>query len=477
VTEARQGSTPDLPDDRPPRTAEGSGKVLVVDDQRNMRATTAMVLRAAGHVVEEAEDGAAALRRVAAEAFDVVLTDLRMPEMDGMALLREAQRLAPETQVIVMTAYGTIESAVEAIRRGAYDFLAKPFKEDELLVRVGKALEKRRLLGEVSLLAGELRRRDGLEQIVGRSTAMQEVLDRVVRVAPTDATVLVSGESGTGKELVARALHVASRRGQRAFVPVNCAAITETLLESELFGHVKGSFTGATRARRGMFEEANGGTLFIDEIGETAPGFQAKLLRALQEGEIRRVGESAPVQVDVRVIAATNQDLRKAIAEKRFREDLYYRLAVVPIRIPPLRERREDIPLLAAHFIERAVRRTGAPRALSPAAVARLMEHSWPGNVRELENVIEQATALSGGPEIQASDIQVESRSPVPGRHAVRTLAAAVEEAERIAIEEALARTGGDQARVARELGVSATTLWRKMKRHGLEARSDPFQG
>jgi two-component system response regulator HydG len=476
VTQASEANAPDpLPSD-PPRTDAGCGKVLVVDDQRNMRATTAMVLRAAGHAVEEAEDGAAALRRVAAEAFDVVLTDLRMPEVDGMAVLREAQRLAPETQVIVMTAYGTIESAVEAIRRGAYDFLAKPFKEDELLLRVSKALEKRRLLGEVSILAGELRRRDGLEQIVGRSSAMQEVLDRVVRVASTDATVLVSGESGTGKELVARALHVASRRGQRAFIPVNCAAITETLLESELFGHAKGSFTGATRARRGMFEEASGGTLFIDEIGETTPGFQAKLLRALQEGEIRRVGESTPVQVDVRVIAATNQDLRRAIAEKRFREDLYYRLAVVPIRIPPLRERREDIPLLAGHFIERAARRTGASRTLSPAAVARLMEHSWPGNVRELENAIEQAAALSAGPEIQASDIQVEARGGPPGG-GVRTLAAAVEEAERVAIEEALARAGGDQGRVARELGVSATTLWRKMKRLGLEGRGGPFQG
>ena len=390
--------------------------MLVVDDQKNMRATTAIVLRAAGHVVEEAEDGAAALRRVQAEAFDVVLTDLRMPDVDGMEVLREAQRLAPETQVIVMTAYGTIESAVEAIRRGAYDFLAKPFKEDELLLRVSKALEKRRLVGEVSLLAGELRRRYGLEHIVGRSPSMQDLLDRIVRVAPTDATVLISGESGTGKELVARALHVASRRGERPFVPVNCAAITETLLESELFGHAKGSFTGATRARRGLFEEANGGTLFIDEVGETSPGFQAKLLRALQEGEIRRVGESTPVQVDVRVIAATNQDLRRAVAERRFREDLYYRLAVVPIRIPPLRERSEDVPLLAAHFLERFVQRTGAPKTLAPDAVALLVEHAWPGNVRELENVIEHAAALSPSPEIRAADVQIEAHGGSGGR-------------------------------------------------------------
>ena len=452
------------------------GKVLIVDDQRNMRATTAIVLRSAGHVVEEAEDGAAAVRRVQAEVFDVVLTDLRMPGGDGMEVLREVRRVASETQVIVMTAYGTIDSAVEAIRHGAYDFLAKPFKEDELLLRVSKALEKRRLVGAVSLLAGEFRRRFGLEHIVGRSRPIQELLERVRRVAPTDATILISGESGTGKELVARALHVASRRGERPFVPVNCAAITETLLESELFGHAKGSFTGATRARRGLFEEANGGTLFIDEIGETAQGSQAKLLRALQEGEIRRVGESTAVQVDVRVIAATNQDLRRAIAERRFREDLYYRLAVVPIRIPPLRERRDDVPLLAAHFLESFGRRTGAPKTFAPDAVARLVEHSWPGNVRELENVIEHAAALAPGTELRASDIQIEPHAVASALAGARTLAAAVEEAERSAIEGAVLRAGGDLARVARELGVSPTTLWRKMKRLGVDS-DGPLQG
>jgi two-component system response regulator HydG len=451
-----------------PRGDAPGGKILVVDDQKNMRATTAIVLRQAGHAVEEAEDGAAAIQRVQQEAFDVVLTDLRMPNVDGMEVLRGVQRVAPDTQVIVMTAYGTIESAVDAIRRGAYDFLAKPFQEDELLLRVEKALEKRRLVGEVTLLAGEFRRRYGLEHIVGRSSAVQDVLDRVVRVAPTDATILISGESGTGKELVARALHVASRRGDKPFVPVNCAAITETLLESELFGHAKGAFTGATRARRGLFEEANGGTLFIDEIGETTPGFQAKLLRALQEGEIRRVGESTPVQVDVRVIAATNQDLRRAISERRFREDLFYRLAVVPIRIPPLRERREDIPLLAVHFLQRFVRRTGAQKTLTADAVARLVAHGWPGNVRELENIIEQAAALSRGAEIAAADIQIDGAGRVGEVEERRTLAAAVEDAERRTIEAALERCGGDVARVAREIGVSGTTLWRKMKRLGI---------
>jgi len=448
------------------------GKVLVVDDQRNMRATTAIVLRQAGHAVDEAEDGAAALQRLQAGTFDVVLTDLRMPTVDGMELLRAVQRIAPETQVIVMTAYGTIESAVDAIRHGAYDFLAKPFKEDELLLRVEKAIEKRRLLGEVNLFAGEFRQRYGLEHVVGRSQAIRDVLERVKRVGPTDATVLVTGESGTGKELVARALHVASRRGDKPFVPVNCAAITETLLESELFGHAKGAFTGAVRARRGLFEEANGGTLFIDEIAETAPGFQAKLLRALQEGEIRRVGESAPVQVDVRVIAASNQDLRRAIAERRFREDLFYRLNVVPIRIPPLRERSEDVPLLAAHFLRGWVKRTGQEKVLTPEALAQLLEHDWPGNVRELENMIEQAAALSPGREIHAVDVQIEAGRRGAATEPARTLAAAVEDAERRTIEAALARCDADLGRVARELGVSGTTLWRKMKRLGIEVRT-----
>jgi two-component system response regulator HydG len=463
-----------LDDDTIPRAETPGGKILVVDDQKNMRTTTAMVLRQAGHVVLEAEDGAAAIERVQQEAFDVILTDLRMPTVDGMGVLRAVRASSPETQVIVMTAYGTIESAVEAVRQGAHDYVSKPFKGEELLLRVARALETRRLRGTVSLLAGELRRRSGLEQIVGRSPALQEVLARVIRVAPTDATVLITGESGTGKELVARALHVASRRGEKPFVPVNCAAITETLLESELFGHAKGAFTGASRARRGLFEEAHGGTLFIDEIGETTPAFQAKLLRVLQDGELRRVGESAPVQVDVRVVAATNQDLRRAITERRFREDLFYRLAVVPIRLPPLRERREDVPLLAAHFLQAFVRRTGSQRALAPAAMERLTAHDWPGNVRELANVIEQAAALAPGEEIRAEDVHLEPPLGARDTGAARSLAAAIEEAERRTIEAALVRCGGDLAAAARDVGVSHTTLWRKMKRLGIEGGGAP---
>jgi len=469
----------DIPERSPGSAAAGAcGKVLVVDDQKNMRATTAILLRQAGYRVEEAEDGASAIQRLQQDAFDVVLTDLRMPSTDGMELLRAVQRASPETQVIVMTAYGTIESAVEAIRLGAHDFLEKPFKEDEVLVRVAKALEKRRLLCEVNLFADEFRKRYGLEHIVGRSPAMRDVLDRVLRVAPTDATVLISGESGTGKELVARALHVTSRRADRPFVPVNCAAITETLLESELFGHARGAFTGATRARRGLFEEADGGTLFIDEIGETSPGFQARLLRALQEGEIRRVGESSPVQVNVRVIAATNQELRRAVAEKRFREDLFYRLAVVPLRIPPLRERLDDVPLLAAHFLQRFNRRTGGDKVLTAEAAARLMQHDWPGNVRELENALEQAAALCPAREIRADDVQIDVfRLGRPAAEPCVTLAEAVEEAERRAIQAALTRCAQDLGRISRELGISSTTLWRKMKRLGIEVGVHPGPG
>jgi two-component system, NtrC family, response regulator HydG len=456
------------PEATPPAVV-AQARVLVVDDQRNMRATTALLLRDAGYAVAEAEDGAAALQRVVAEPYDVVLTDLRMGAVDGMEVLRATVEASPTTQVIVMTAYGTIDSAVEAIRRGAYDYIAKPFKEGELLLRVAKAVEKRRLLGEVSLLRREFQARYGLEHIVGRSAALRELLDRVVRVAATDATVLISGESGTGKELVARALHTGSRRAEKPFVPVNCAAITESLLESELFGHARGAFTGATRARRGLFEEANGGTLFIDEIGETAAGFQAKLLRALQEGEVRRVGESLPMKVDVRVIAATNQNLKAAVAEKRFREDLFYRLNVVPLRVPPLRERREDIALLAEHFLDRYAKRSGEKKTLLPEAVAKLVAYPWPGNVRELENMMHQAAALAPHDELSADDIRFEAPASANAAGAPQTLAEAVDAAERRTIELALARAGGDLGVVARELAVSSTTLWRKMKRLGIE--------
>jgi two-component system, NtrC family, response regulator HydG len=443
-------------------------RVLIVDDQRNMRTTTALVLRQNGFDVAEAESGEAALTRLLTEPFDVVLTDLRMEPTTGLDVLRGALEVAPATQVIVMTGFGTVESAVEAMQLGAHDYIAKPFKESELLLRVQRALEKRRLLVDVGLFSDDFRKRYQLDALVGRSAPMRDLLTKIVRVAPTDATVLITGESGTGKELIARAIHANSKRAQRPFVPVNCAAISEQLLESELFGHVKGAFTGAVKLRQGLFEEASGGTFFFDEIAETTPAFQAKLLRVIQEHEIRRVGDNASIRVDVRVIAATNQDLRSAIAERRFREDLFYRLNVVPLTAPPLRERREDVALLAQHFLTRFNERNGIRRTLTQGALARMISHDFPGNVRELENLVEQAAALSRSEEIASEDVQLE-QAPLPRKDdSPRTLAQEVDDAERRAIENAIDRNSGGLEKAARDLGVSTTTLWRKMKRLGL---------
>ncbi len=449
----------------------GKSRILIVDDQRNMRTTTALVLRQEGYEVAEVESGEAALSRLLEEPFDLVLTDLKMAPLDGLAVLRGALEISPSTQVMVMTGYGTVESAVDAMQQGAYDYISKPFKDSELLVRVQRALEKRRLLVDLGLFSDEFRERYQLDALVGRSAPMRELLTRLVRVAPTDVTVLITGESGTGKELIARAIHANSRRADRPFVPVNCAAIAETLLESELFGHVKGAFTGAVKLRQGLLEEAAGGTFFFDEIAETTPAFQAKLLRVIQEHEIRRVGDNASIPVDVRVIAATNQDLKLAINEKRFREDLYYRLNVVPLTAPTLRERKEDIPLLAQHFLTRFNHRNLTRRTLTQGALQKMATYDFPGNVRELENIVEQAAALSHGDEIEQDDVYLETRTTAvletpPG--GVHTLAQEVDTAEKRAIEAALHRNEGLLERVARELDVSSTTLWRKMKRLGL---------
>ncbi|HZX94068.1 MAG TPA: sigma-54 dependent transcriptional regulator [Myxococcales bacterium] len=458
-----------LPTEMP--AAEPRPRILIVDDQRNMRTTTALLLRAQGYEVAEAESGEAALSRLLADPFDVVLTDLKMAPLDGLAVLRGALEISPSTQVIVMTGYGTVESAVVAMQHGAYDYVSKPFKESELLMRVQRALEKRRLLVDVGLFSDEFRQRYKLDNLVGRSAPMRELLTRLVRVAPTDVTVLITGESGTGKELIARAIHVNSRRATRPFVPVNCAAISETLLESELFGHVKGAFTGAVKLRQGLLEEASGGTFFFDEIGETTAAFQAKLLRVIQEHEIRRVGDNASIRVDVRVIAATNQDLKLAIAEKRFRENLFYRLNVVPLQAPPLRERKEDIPLLAQHFITRFNQRNGTRRILTQGSLQKMAAYDFPGNVRELENIVEQAAALAHSDEIDGDDVFIETRTAPPTDtppDGVRTLSQEVDAAERRAIEAAVQRNEGILEKVARELNVSTTTLWRKMKRLGL---------
>ena len=440
-------------------------KILVVDDQRNMRTTLAMMLRGAGYEVDEASDGSQGADMGGRGAYDVVLTDLRMGGFDGIGVLRAVKESHAMTEVIVMTAYGTIESAVEAMRLGAFDYIQKPFTEQELLVKVERANHNRRLANEVQLLASEFKERYKFENIAGRSQAVREVLGRIVKVAPTDATVLITGESGTGKELVAKAIHANSRRANRPFVPVNCAAISETLLESELFGHARGSFTGAVSARKGLFEEADGGTFFFDEIAETPLTFQAKLLRAIQENEIRRVGENKPIHIDVRIIAATNQELLTAVAEKRFRQDLYYRLNVARFVLPPLRDRREDIAVLLEFFLEKYNRKMNTRARFSDGVVEAVTAYDFPGNIRELENMVEQAVALSGGGPITADDVLPATLQPKRPSSGGRTLADVVDAAERQAIEAALRDCDGSREKAAEVLGISATTLWRKMTR------------
>jgi two-component system, NtrC family, response regulator HydG len=435
--------------------------ILVVDDQKNMRATLSIMLRSAGHDVAEAKDGQDACDAVDDESYDLVITDLRMGKVDGIDVLRHVREVSPLTEIIVMTAYGTIETAVEAMRLGAWDYIQKPFSEDELFIKVDKALERRWLSGEFSLLTQEFKERYGFENIVGRSRPVRDILTRIIKIAPTETTVLITGDSGTGKELIAKAVHVNSKRANRPFVPVNCAAISETLLESELFGHMKGAFTGAVTTRKGLFEEASGGTFFFDEIAETTPALQAKLLRAVQEREIRRIGDNKPIPVDVRIIAATNQDLLEAIRDKRFREDLYYRLNVVRFMLPRLRERPEDIPLLVEHFLKKFSIKMSRTVRLAKGVMERLTTYEFPGNVRELENMIEQGVALTmEGDEIQIEDLLPDlSRDDNP-----QTLDAIVAVAEKQAIRAALVNYESTD-RAAEALGLSPTTLWRKMKK------------
>ena len=441
-------------------------KILVVDDQRNLRTTLAMLLRSAGYEVDEAANGNEGADLGAKGAYDVVLTDLRMGSFDGFSVLRAVKETHAMTEVIVMTAYATIESAVEAMRLGAFDYIQKPISEQEILVKVERAIQNRKLTGEVQLLASEFKERYRFENIIGRSQAVREVLGRIVKIAPTDATVLITGESGTGKELVAKAIHANSKRADRMFVPVNCAAISETLLESELFGHARGSFTGAVSARKGLFEEADGGTFFFDEIAETPLTFQAKLLRAIQENEIRRVGENKPIHVDVRIIAATNQELLAAVAERRFRQDLYYRLNVARFVLLALRERREDIPLLVDFFVDKYNRKMSTRARFSDGVVEAASQYDFPGNIRELENMVEQAVALSGGGVITIDDVLPAAAAPKrPTEGGGRVLSDVVDSAERQAIEAALRECEGSRERAAEVLGISATTLWRKMTR------------
>jgi two-component system NtrC family response regulator len=444
-------------------------RVLVVDDEPAQREMVAGFLRKRGFEVAEAPDGDAALTHFRQEACDLVLTDQKMPGMSGLELIGALRAVNPEAQVIIMTAYGTIETAVAAIRSGAADYLTKPLNLDELLHRIARVRERQRLLGENRELRLALAERHRVEGIIGDSGRMQEVLSVVSRVATSDATVLIRGESGTGKELIARAIHYASSRAAGPLVTVNCAALPETLLESELFGHERGAFTGATALRRGRFELAHGGTLFLDEIGDLPAHLQVKLLRVLQERQFERVGGSRPVAVDVRIIAATHQDLEARIRDGRFRDDLYYRINVVTIVLPPLRERREDLPPLIDHFLRVfAAKNRKTVRGLTRDAREALLRYDYPGNVRELENLIERAVVLTRGEVIDMADLPLTLDAPPGSGEPPTGLVSAVEGLERAMIRDALGRAGGVQTRAADALGISERVLRYKLRKYGL---------
>ena len=452
-----------------------SNSILVVDDDQAHRGMLRTMLRSWGYAVSEAADGDEALNLVRERAFDAVLTDVRMARMDGIHTLKSVLEYNPALPVVLMTAYSSVETAVEALRLGAYDYLVKPLDFEILRHTLRQAIEHSRLSVENRELRRQLSDAAARPGILGRSPAMLAMQETIATVAPTEATVLITGESGTGKELVARALHSGSARADKPMVTVNCAALAENLLESELFGHEKGSFTGADRRREGRFVQANGGTLFLDEIGEMPLPLQAKLLRALQEGEVQRVGSDAPLTVDVRVLAATNRDLREEVARRRFREDLYFRLNVISLEVPPLRDRGEDIPVLAAHFLERfAGRNRKSIRGFSPQAVDSLLRYAWPGNVRELENAVERAVILCNGDLITRRELPAaitEAASPEEASSAaVGALAGLpLDELERRAIGETLRCTGDNKSEAARQLGITRATLHNKLRKYGME--------
>jgi DNA-binding NtrC family response regulator len=443
--------------------------ILIVDDEKNSREGLARALQRT-YDIALAEDGRKALQMLDEQPIDVVISDIRMPGLDGLALLQRAMARSPQPICIMLTAYGSIELAVEAMRRGAYDFLTKPINLDRLEIVLKRALDARALETENRALREQLDARYGLEHIIGGSPAMQEVFDTVRQVAPSRATVLLLGESGTGKELVAHALHRLSPRHKGPFVAVHCAALTSTLLESELFGHEKGAFTGATERRRGRFEMADGGTLFLDEIGEIDAALQVKILRVLEERRFERVGGTETIEVDVRLIAATNRDLKKMVEQGTFREDLFFRLDVVSIRLPPLRERTGDLPLLVHHFITTLSRENGKKiDGITPDALSALAAYEWPGNVRELRNVIERMVVLARGDRLTLRDVPPHIRGAGAGSE-VRGGALSLEENEKQMIARALRLNDGNVTKAARDLGISRRTLHRKINAYGLRA-------
>jgi DNA-binding NtrC family response regulator len=449
-------------------------RILIVEDESTMMRVLELQLLSAGFSVEKATSAEQAAPLVERGGFDLVLTDLKLPGMDGLSLLDRIRGMDASLPVIIMTAYGTVETAVKAMKAGASDYVLKPFSLDDLMLTIDKVLELHSLRAENRRLKDELGRRYQFDNIVGRSPGMQEVFAAVARVAPTRATVLLAGESGIGKDLIARAIHHHSPRRDKPFVKINCSAIPENLMESELFGYEKGAFTGASSSRAGKFEQADGGTVFLDEIGDVPPPIQVKLLRVLQEREFERLGSNKTLTVDVRVIAATNQDLRAALEQGAFREDLYYRLNVVPINIPPLRERKEDIPYLVNHFLAKYAEETGGRvQSVTPAAMEKLMAYHWPGNVRELENIMQRAMVMAPGPSLEPADMQLESRRPpqaVSDGAPFLPEGMSLEQYEQHLIREALRRCNGNKSQAARLLGLTRNALRYRLTQMGIEA-------
>ncbi len=448
--------------------------ILIVDDEPHILSTLKRALELEGYRAVVAGSGALALERAAQEAPELALLDVAMPELDGLEVLRRLKEASPELPAIMMSGHASIETAVRATKLGAFDFVEKPVSTEKLLITIDNALKLSRLHRENL----ELRRRaEGDFEMIGRSAAMRQIFDTIRKAAPSDASVLITGPNGTGKELVARALHQHSKRTAGPFVKLNCAAIPQELIESELFGHEKGAFTGATQMRRGKFEQAHGGTLFLDEIGDMSLGAQAKVLRALEEREIERVGGSGPIVVDVRLIAATNKELAKEIEAQRFREDLYHRLLVVPIAVPPLRERREDLPALVEHFLRQACAANDRRlKGIEPAAVSLLMQYDWPGNVRELKNLTARLVILAGGESISEEEVRACLPSVKPVATAYRrgiALRELVATAEREIILRALEANAGQVSKTASELQVERSHLYKKMRSLGIDPRAE----
>jgi DNA-binding NtrC family response regulator len=445
--------------------------ILIVDDDKRLRDVLAKILGNKGFLTQTSEQGEDGITKILQDVFDIALMDLIMPGIDGMEVLKRVKKISPRTYVIIMTAYGTIDSAVEAIRHGAFDYVTKPFRTEEMMIVLEKALEDRDLRNRIEILTKLVERKHQFEEIIGKSDAMQAIFDLIKRVAKTDATVLITGKTGTGKELVAKAIHRNSNRKDKPFVVVNSSAITDTLLESELFGYVKGAFTGALRDKRGLFQEAHQGTLFLDEIGEIPPSTQVKLLRAIEDRIITPVGGTKGEKVDIRLIAATNHDLQEEVTKGSFRSDLFYRLKVMSIHLPELKERREDIPLLANHFLKKYNTILGKEvQAISKDAMNLLLDFDWPGNVRELEHILERGVLVCDSKEICPEHLPLEIQYP-EGTYLYQAIkdGRSLNEVERNHISLILKKAGGHKEKAASILGIDRRTLYRKLKKYGIE--------